>query len=76
MLPKAVREQLRWKAGTRLLVETRPDGVVLRPVETKKKLTVADLRGILKYKGPRRSLEEMDAAIVAEARRRFARGRH
>ena len=46
------------------------------PVEKKKKLTVDDLRGIVKYKGPPHTIEEMNAGIVAEVRRRFARGRY
>ena len=76
VLPKAIREKRRWKAGTRLTVEDRPEGVLLKPVEKKKKLTIDDLRGIVKYKGPARSIEEMNAAIDEEFRRRHARGRY
>jgi len=75
-LPKAIREKRRWKAGTRLTVEDRPDGVLLKPVEKKKKLTIADWAGILKYKGPPKTIEEMNAAIEKEVRRRHARGRY
>ena len=57
------------------MIEDRPEGVLLRPVETKKKFTIADLRGMLKYKGPARSIEEMNAAIEKEVRR-HARGRY
>ena len=73
VLPKAIRDKRRWTAGTKLTVEERPDGVLLKPVE-KKKLSVSDLRGIVKYKGPSRSIEEMNDTIDAEVRRRFARG--
>lgn len=75
-MPKAIRDKRRWKAGTKLTIEDRPEGVLLKPIEQKKKLSVADLRGIVKYKGPRHSIEEMSAAIDAEVRRRFARGRY
>jgi AbrB family looped-hinge helix DNA binding protein len=75
VLPKAIRDKRRWKAGTKLTIEERPEGVLLKPVE-QKKLSVADLRGIAKYKGPPHSIEEMNAAIDAEVRRRFARGRY
>ena len=75
VLPKAIRDKRRWKAGTRLIVEDRPDGVLLKPVE-KKKFTVADLRGMLKHKGPPHTIEEMNAAIEEEVRRRHARGRY
>jgi AbrB family looped-hinge helix DNA binding protein len=76
VLPKALREKRRWKVGTRLTVEERGDGVLLKPVEKKKKLTIDDWAGIIKYKGPTRTIEEMDAAIIEEVRRRHARGRY
>ena len=34
ILPKAIRQQRRWEAGTRLVVEDTPDGVLLRIVES------------------------------------------
>jgi AbrB family looped-hinge helix DNA binding protein len=76
VLPKAMREKRRWKAGTKLTVEERPEGLLLKPLERKKKFTIADWRGMLKYKGPTRTIEEMNAAIAEEARRRHARGRY
>jgi AbrB family looped-hinge helix DNA binding protein len=76
VLPKAIREKRRWTAGTRLTVEDRPEGVLLKPVEKKKKLTIDDWAGIVKYKGPARTVEEMNAAIDEEFRRRRARGRY
>ncbi len=76
VLPKAIRDKRRWKAGMRLVVEERPEGVLLKPVEKKKKLTIDDWAGIVKYKGPARTVEEMNAAIDGEFRRRYARGRY
>lgn len=76
VLPKAIRDRHAWTSGTRLIVEDRPDGVLLKRVEEKKKLTIDDWAGIVKYKGPPRTIEEMDAAIVEEVRRRHARGRY
>ena len=61
MLPKAIREKRRWKAGTLLTVEDRPEGLLLKPVEKKKKFTVDDWAGIVKYKGPPLTVEDMDA---------------
>ena len=34
ILPKAIRDQLRWHAGTRLAVELTADGVLLKPLTT------------------------------------------
>jgi AbrB family looped-hinge helix DNA binding protein len=76
VLPKAIRERRRWAAGTELVVEDRPDGVLLKVAETATLRSVADLAGILKYDGPPRSVEEMNNAIDAEFRRRHARRRY
>ncbi len=76
VLPKAIRDKHAWKSGTRLIVEDRPDGVLLKPIEEKKKLTIDDFAGIVKYKGPPKSVEEMNAAIEEEFKARHARGRY
>ena len=76
VLPKALREKRRWKTGTKLTVEDRPEGLLLKAVDTRKKLTIDDWAGIVKYKGPTRTIEEMNAAIEKEVRRRHARGRY
>lgn len=77
VLPKAIRDKRRWKAGMHLVVEERPEGVLLKPVEKKKKktLTIADWVGILKYEGPARTVEEMNVAIDEDFRLRYARRR-
>ena len=75
-MPKAIREKRRWKAVTLLTVEDRPEGLLLKPVEKKKKFTIDDWAGILNYKGPPLTVEDMDAAIEKEFRRRYARGRY
>lgn len=76
VLPKEIRDRRHWKPGTRLTIEERPEGLLLKPLEKKKKFTVADWRGMLKSKGPARTIEEMNAAIEEEVRRRHARGRY
>jgi AbrB family looped-hinge helix DNA binding protein len=75
VLPKAIRDKRRWKAGTLLTVEDRLEGLLLKPVERKKKYTIDDWVGILKYKGPPHTVEEMNAVIEKEVKRRHARGR-
>ena len=76
VLPKELRDKRHWKPGTKLTIEERPEGVLLKRIEEKKKLTISDLRGMLKYKGPPKSIKEMNAAIEREIRRRHARGRY
>jgi AbrB family looped-hinge helix DNA binding protein len=76
VLPKALRDKRRLKGGARFVVEDRPDGILLKPVEARKKFTIDDWAGVLKYKGPSHTVEEMNEAIVTEVQRRHARGRY
>ena len=79
ILPKAVRERRDWNAGTRLLVEDTADGVLLKRAPAFAPTRSEEVFGML----PRRvsteanlrvdapkSVEEMDAAVLLEARRR------
>ena len=70
VLPKAVRRKLGWEAGTRLVVEEAPGGVVLKPARTFAETRPEDVFGCLAYDGPVRSLDEMEAGVRAEAKRR------
>lgn len=76
ILPKAVRDQLHWDTGTRLAVEHTAEGVLLRPLTNAFVPTrPEDVFGCLPYTGKAKSLEQMNAGIAAEARRRHARDR-
>ena len=72
ILPKAVRERREWDAGTRLIVEETPDGVLLRRAPAFPTTRPAEVFGMLPHSGPPKSIEEMDAAVIAETRRRHA----
>jgi len=72
-LPKSIRERLRWGPGTRLIVEDTPEGVRLKPASLFAPTRPEEVAGMLKYSGPAKTLEEMDAAITAEVRRRWRR---
>jgi len=77
ILPKAIRDQLQWGAGTRLTVEHTADGVLLKPLTTAFVQTQPeDVFGCLPYKGRPKSIKEMGAGIAMEAKRRHARGRY
>lgn len=76
ILPQAIRRKRHWDAGTKLIVEDTADGVLLRSEPLFKPTTLEDVYGCLKYEGPARTLDEMDAAIEAEIKERHARGRY
>lgn len=76
ILPKSLRDKRDWKPGTRLIVEETADGLTLKRAPAFAPTRMEDVFGSLSYKGPPKTIEEMDASIVAEAKRRHARGRY
>jgi AbrB family looped-hinge helix DNA binding protein len=70
ILPKAIRDSRRWPPGTRLSVEDRPEGVLLKATPLFPETSVGEVFGSLRHDGPPLSLEAMDAAVSAEAKRR------
>ena len=75
ILPAAIRKRRRWDAGTRLSIEETPEGALLKPACLFPRTTPEDVFGCLPYRGLPKTLDEMQAGIAAEARRRHARGR-
>lgn len=73
ILPKAIRDHRQWAPGTRLSVEETADGVLLKATPLFEPRAVGDVFGSLRPNGPALSLDDMDAAVAAEAKRR-ARG--
>ena len=73
ILPSAIRQRLEWRAGTRLTVEETAEGVLLKPAPAFAETRPADVFGVLPHTGKPKSLEAMDAGVLAEARRRHAR---
>ena len=72
ILPKAIRRALRWVAGTPLLVENTSEGVLLKPEPVFSETRPEDVFGSVTFDGPPKSLQEMRAGVLAEARRRHA----
>ena len=70
ILPKTIRDRMRWSAGTKLTVEERADGVLLKARPIFPETTLDEVFGSMRYDGPALSLEDMDAAVMREAKRR------
>ena len=70
ILPKPVRRALRWAAGTRLVVESTTDGVLLKPEPSFPETRSEDVFGSLACDGKPKTVREMNAGVLAEARRR------
>ncbi len=69
IIPKEVRRQHGWDAGLVLELVEQEDGIVLRPLRAFPRTTVDDVLGCLAYKGPRKTLADMDAGIAKGAKK-------
>ncbi len=76
ILPAAIRKQRHWNAGTRLIVEETPEGVLLRSAPLFPPTRIEDVAGMLKHDGPPISLKDMDDAVTAAVMEKHARGRY
>ena len=74
ILPKAIRDHYHWSTGTELEIETRPDGVVLRPRKPLASTSHDEVVGCTGYRGPAKSLDDMQDAIARGVRERHAGG--
>lgn len=70
VLPNAIRKAKAWRPGQALSVESTPEGVLLRPLKPFAPTRLEEVVGCVGYEGPRKSIEEMDAAVASEARKR------
>ena len=70
ILPKAIRDRRAWQPGTRLIVEETAEGVLLRKAPAFAATEPGQVFAVLRVPGPPVGIEEMDAAVMAEARRR------
>jgi len=75
-LPKATRKQDHWSAGTDFKIEECPDSIVLRPKNRVPTTSHDDVVGCTGYRGPAKTLDEMDEAIARGVSERHARGRY
>ncbi|NIK50159.1 AbrB/MazE/SpoVT family DNA-binding domain-containing protein [Variibacter gotjawalensis] len=73
ILPKAVRDLRKWGVGTRLIVEETEDGVLLRQAPLFSETNPSEVFASLRGNGPAKTIDEMKAGILAEAKRRHAR---
>jgi AbrB family looped-hinge helix DNA binding protein len=73
ILPKAIRDRRNWTPGTELTIEDRPEGVLLKASPRVAPTKVEDVFGRLGPVDRVLTVEEMDAAVMAEAHRRHLR---
>ncbi len=59
VIPKEIRDELHWAAGTELTLVSNASGVTLKAVPKKTGRNLADLIGMLKHDGPSLSTEAL-----------------
>lgn len=63
VIPKEIRDQLHWHAGTQLSLLSSASGVTLKAVPKKTGRRLEDLIGMLKHEGAPLSTEELCAPV-------------
>jgi len=67
-IPKGVRSAHGWKTGLELQVVDVAEGILLKPASPFPETRLEDVVGCVGYKGPRKSLAEMEEGIAKGAR--------
>jgi AbrB family looped-hinge helix DNA binding protein len=59
VIPKEIRDELHWDAGTQINLISNASGVTLKAVPKKTGRKLADLIGVFKHESPPLSIEEL-----------------
>lgn len=68
VIPKAVRTLHGWESGLEFIVEDIGNGIILKPVKPYEETKIEDVLGCVEYKGPKKTLKDMDTAIAKGAK--------
>jgi len=71
VIPKKVRAVHGWEPGLEFVVEDVGDGIKLKPIKPYIETKIEDVLGCINYKGPKKTLKEMEAAIAKGAREKI-----
>lgn len=63
VIPKEIRDELRWQAGTRLALVASASGITLKSLPSKGGRKLSDLIGILRRDGPLLSTADLCAPV-------------
>lgn len=70
IIPLAVRTAHEWAPGLEFAVIDTEDGILLKPLKPYKTSSVKSVLGCTDYKGPKKSLKEMEKGIAKGAKNR------
>ncbi len=63
VIPKEIRDELHWEAGTQLTLVANASGVTLKVAPKKTGRNLAELIGMLRHNGPQLPTEELCAPV-------------
>jgi AbrB family looped-hinge helix DNA binding protein len=69
IIPKVLRSRHHWEPGQELVAIDTEDGVLLRPASAFPVTTLREVAACLSFTGKAKTLEDMDAAIKAGAKK-------
>jgi AbrB family looped-hinge helix DNA binding protein len=69
VIPRQIRLNHGWQPGIAFTIIDKDDSVILQPVSTKTTTKLEDVIGCAGYNGKKKSLAQMDAGIIEEAKR-------
>lgn len=72
VIPQQIRQRHGWRTGATFTIIDEGGNVTLKPVTSKTSVALSDVIGCAGYVGPKKSLADMDAGIVDEARKQAA----
>lgn len=72
VLPKSLLTAYHWHPGLEFLLEGQNEAVILRPIQKNKTYTLKDLMGCANYKGPKKSLKNMEEGVRKGAKESHA----
>jgi AbrB family looped-hinge helix DNA binding protein len=70
VIPRKIRQQHGWLPGATFTIIDRDNTLIFQPVSTKIPSKLEDVIGCVGYNGKKKSLSQMDAGIIEEAKRR------
>ena len=71
VIPKRIRAGHKWEPGLEFSVEDLGDSIALKPMRAFKQTKPRDVLGCAQYRGKRKSLKEMEAAIAKGAKEKL-----
>ncbi len=75
VIPKRIRKMRRWEPGMEFVVKERGEGILLLPRKPFPVTRLEDGLGCTGYRGPSKTVEEMEEGVSAELRKVWSRGR-